>query len=316
MPDRGFIAAATRLLERAWHIDVAHVFPLTIDLTEISYLAQTDASPEFASEFTISEFLRAPVATIYEGLILRCKPVNMDVPALYIVLMLVFPPIPWVMLRRPHLTFFGSVLLYFSARLSGWKLPGYPSGVWYFSLFAWQLLFMFGAWCALGGPGKLRPLPPGLDATFDDDKTNLPPYRFIHFVVLALFLVRSLPRDRPALQWRGLRPAIVCGVLRRHLPVVCRAFRAGRHIRSIMDATVGEHDGYRHDPPHGKPAAPRTGGWRRQANLEMTDPRRTRANVRSRHAAGSRSAIDGTAGCQRRPSRMRGVKRAPQDVRS
>ena len=27
----------------------------------------------------------------------------------------------------------------------------YPTGTWYFNPFAWQVLFVFGAWCALGG---------------------------------------------------------------------------------------------------------------------------------------------------------------------
>ena len=244
MLERGFIAGATRLLKRAWQIYVAHVFLLAIYLAEIGYLGQTYGNPEFANEFNNTGFLRAPAATIYEGLLLRFKPVNMDVLPLYIVLMLLFPPILWVMLRRPNLTLLGSVLLYFAARLFGWNLPGYPSGAWYFNPFTWQLPFMFGAWFALGGALQWRPLirsravmvagigylcfalimtmagrfpefgqllPAWLCETFNQDKTNLPSYRFIHFVVLALLVVRFLPRDWPGLTWRLLQPAIVCG---------------------------------------------------------------------------------------------------------
>jgi hypothetical protein len=245
MLERGFVAGATRLLKRAWQIYLAHVFLLVIYLAEIGYLAQKYGNPEFAKEFNITGFLRTPAATIYEGLILRFKPVNMDVLPLYIVLMLVFPPILWVMLRRPNLTLLGSVLLYVAARQFGWNLPGYPSGVWYFNPFTWQLLFMFGAWFALGGALEWRPLigsravvvvgiaylcfalvmtmagrfpvlgqllPPWLYGTFNpQDKTNLPPYRFIHFVIVALLVVRFLLRDWPGLKWRVFRPAIVCG---------------------------------------------------------------------------------------------------------
>ena len=35
------------------------------------------------------------------------------------------------------------------------NLPAYPNGVWLFNPFAWQLLFVFGAWCALGGAERL-----------------------------------------------------------------------------------------------------------------------------------------------------------------
>src|SRR4029434_9350251 len=35
------------------------------------------------------------------------------------------------------------------------NLSAFPEGVWYFNPFAWQLLFVFGAWCALGGADRL-----------------------------------------------------------------------------------------------------------------------------------------------------------------
>ena len=35
------------------------------------------------------------------------------------------------------------------------EIPAYPKGIWVFNPFAWQLLFVFGAWCALGGAQRL-----------------------------------------------------------------------------------------------------------------------------------------------------------------
>ena len=49
----------------------------------------------------------------------------------------------------------GSALVYLAARQYGWNLPSYPSGVWYFNPFTWQLLFVLGAWLVLGGAGRL-----------------------------------------------------------------------------------------------------------------------------------------------------------------
>ena len=60
------------------------------------------------------------------------------------------------MLRHRNWVMAGSVLLYFAARQFGWNLPSYPSGVWYFNPFAWQLLFVLGAWLALGGANTLH----------------------------------------------------------------------------------------------------------------------------------------------------------------
>src|SRR5467141_4522639 len=80
---------------------------------------------------------------------------------------------------------------------------------------------------------ELRSLiPPEIyDAFNPNDKTNLAPYRLLHFVVFAFFVVRLLPRDWPGLEWRIFRPAIKCGQqrseehtseLQSHLNLVCR----------------------------------------------------------------------------------------------
>ena len=87
---------------------------------------------------------------------LRYKPLNLDVLPLYVVLMGAFPPVLWLMLRHRNWVMLGSILLYFAARQFGWNLPSYPSGVWYFNPFAWQLLFVLGAWLAVGGANTLH----------------------------------------------------------------------------------------------------------------------------------------------------------------
>jgi hypothetical protein len=93
MLERGFIIGASRLLKRVWQIYVAHVFLFVAYLAEIGYLAQRYGDSSFTDEFNIRGFLANPAQFLFEGLILRFKPVNMDVLPLYIVLMGVFPPI-------------------------------------------------------------------------------------------------------------------------------------------------------------------------------------------------------------------------------
>ena len=68
---------------------------------------------------------------------------------------------------------------------------------------------------------ELRSLiPPEIYGAFNpNDKTNLAPYRLLHFVVFAFFVVRLLPRDWPGLEWRIFRPAIKCG--QQSLEVFC-----------------------------------------------------------------------------------------------
>ena len=79
----------------------------------------------------------------------------MDVLPLYIVLLLWFPPMLWLLLRAPSLALAASALFYALTWWFDWNIPAYPSGNWVFNPFAWQLLFVFGAWCALGGAQRL-----------------------------------------------------------------------------------------------------------------------------------------------------------------
>ncbi|MEH2469004.1 hypothetical protein V1284_000448 [Nitrobacteraceae bacterium AZCC 2299] len=151
MLERGFIVGATRLFKRVWQLYVAHVILFVIYIAAIGYVAQRYNDPDIINEFNVAGLVDNPIQTLTQGLLLKFKPLNLDVLPLYIVLMGFFPPVLWMMLRKPDLTMLASLALYFAARQFGWNLAAYPSGTWYFNPFTWQLLFVFGAWFALGG---------------------------------------------------------------------------------------------------------------------------------------------------------------------
>lgn len=245
MRDYGFVVSSARILKRAWQIYVAHIFLFVIYMGQIAYVARGFQNPLYAEEMNILEFLQQPDVTLVQALLLKFKPVNMDVLPLYIVLMACFPPVLWLLLRNAALALALSLLVYILAWEFGWNLPAYPSGSWFFNPFAWQLLFVFGAWCALGGAERLKwltrsritlavaaaylvfaffitltwhiprlaPLvPKWLDELlYPIDKTNLDVLRFAHFLALAAITVYFIPRDWPYLQSQWLRPAILCG---------------------------------------------------------------------------------------------------------
>src|SRR6201998_1012571 len=96
MRDAGFVVATARILRRVWQIYVAHVFLFTIFLAEISYVATRFENPLYSEEMGIMDFLKEPDVTIIQALLLRFRPVNMDVLPLYIVLMLFLPLILWL----------------------------------------------------------------------------------------------------------------------------------------------------------------------------------------------------------------------------
>jgi hypothetical protein len=245
MQQRGFLIAAARILRRAWQIYVAHIFLFAIYIAEIAYVASSFENPLYVEEMNALDFLKQPEVTIIQALLLKFKPVNMDVLPLYIVLLLLFPAILWVLTRHSLLALAASVGLYVLTWQFDWNIPSYPSGQWAFNPFAWQLLFVFGAWCALGGANRLglalrSPVTlwiaigyllfafaitltwhfPRLgyfvphwlsEWMYPIDKVNLDVLRFAHFLALAALTVRFVPRDWPALQSRWLYPAILCG---------------------------------------------------------------------------------------------------------
>src|SRR5438132_5904045 len=150
MREKSFVVASARILRRVWQIYVAHVFLFAIYLAEISYVATSFENRLYAEEMNVLDFFKQPDQTIVPALMLKFKPVNMDVLPLSIVLLPFFPPTPPLLQRSPTLALGGSVALYVLAWQFGWNLPAYPEGVWYFNPFAWQLLFVVVAWCALG----------------------------------------------------------------------------------------------------------------------------------------------------------------------
>jgi hypothetical protein len=245
MRERGFVLATARVLRRAWQIYAAHIFLFMIYMAEIAYVAGSFDNPLYAEEMGILDFLKQPDVTLVQALLLKFKPAGMDILPLYIILLVGFPPLLWLLRRLPVVALAASVTLYALSWQFDWNMPTYPSGEWVFNPFAWQLIFVFGAWCALGGSERLAPLirsratlglavayllfaflitltwyfpryghyvPRWLaDFIYPIDKMNLDPLRFAHFLALAVLTVRFVPRDWPPLKSELLQPPVLCG---------------------------------------------------------------------------------------------------------
>ena len=152
MIERGFLVGATRLFKRVWQLYVAHIVLFVIYIVAIGYLAQRFGDSDIINEFNVAGLVDHATETLGQGLILKFKPVNLDVLPLYIVLMGFFPPVLWLMLRQPDLTMLASIVLWLAGpavRLEFCRLSRPAPGI--STPTAWQVLFMFGSWCALGG---------------------------------------------------------------------------------------------------------------------------------------------------------------------
>src|SRR5262249_21264004 len=155
MRERGFMISSAHILRRVWQIYVAPVFLFAIFFSENFFVATSFQNSPYSEEMNILDFLKQPEGPIVQAVLLKSKPANMDILPLYIVLLLLFPPILWLLQFRASLALGASVLLYVLTWHFNWNLPSYPEGHWFFNPFAWQLLFVFGAWCALGGAQRL-----------------------------------------------------------------------------------------------------------------------------------------------------------------
>ena len=245
MNNRGVVVASARILKRTWQLYVAHIFLFVIYMAEIAYVAASFDNPLYSEEMGILNFLQQPDVTMIQAMLLKFKPANMDVLPLYIILLGLFPPMLWLLLRNATLALAASVSVYIVAWRFDLNFPAYPNGTWVFNPMAWQLLFVFGAWCALGGAERIGPrarsrpvfwlaiaylcfaflitmtwyfprLAVYVPKWFSEwmypiDKTNLDVLRFAHFLALAILTLRYVPRDWSALSSPLMRPAILCG---------------------------------------------------------------------------------------------------------
>jgi hypothetical protein len=245
MIERGCGAAASKLLKRASRLYAAHIVVLLAYIAIIGCVSRGLHDPDDLNQFNTAVFMSKPLWEFTQALVLRYRPVNLDVLPLYILLLATFAPALWLMLRRPTLVLAASMVVYVAGRHFGWNLAASPSGFWYFNPFAWQLLFFLGAWSALGGAQAVQSiirtrtvfwlavgtimfafvvttathspelghlLPDWILRPFEpNDKSNLAPYRVVHLIALAVVVTRFLSADSPILHWRALAPMIKCG---------------------------------------------------------------------------------------------------------
>jgi hypothetical protein len=251
---RGFALAAVKLLHRAWQLYIAHIFLFVVFTAQIAYVATRFNNPMFSEEMNLVSFMNEPHVNLIQALLLKFRPANMDVLPLYIVLLLAFPPLLWLLHRRPYVALAASALLWLVANYQNWSLPSYPADkTWVFNPLCWQFLFVLGAWCGMrrDAMSKLAPhdkvllpaaviylalaafivatwsfeslgdyVPAWLSRLlYPIDKSNMDVLRLVHFFALAYIVLRVTPTNSPVFSWVVARPLLWCG--RHSLVIFC-----------------------------------------------------------------------------------------------
>ena len=246
MRRRGFLLAAAGIYRRCWQIYIAHVVLFVLYTAYVAYVALRFNNPMFAEELGVTSFLHEPHIALMQALLLKFRPVNLDILPLYIVLLALFPPVLWALQRWPWPVLLASFALYLLADRLRWNLPAYPGdGVWYFNPYCWQLLFVIGAICGTH-PHHLSRLEPGRRALiptavvyilfalylvlswrwqrlgdvlpgwlnnviYPIDKTNMDILRLLHFLAIGYLTMVAISRTAPFLTWRWAQPLVWCG---------------------------------------------------------------------------------------------------------
>jgi hypothetical protein len=237
---QGWPTTVTRALRRGWEIYAAFLLLLIAYLILIWLVG---GGGRYLDETNTGFFFENPGAAIVHAAALQYAPVNTDILPTFVLLHLCFPGVLWLLTRWAVGALAASFLLYLMVQLFSWHVPAWPSGELYFNPLAWQVLFVFGAWYAYEGAGRLRAIVQSraallltmlyltfslavalswqikaLDGLMPDalsrliypiDKSHLAPMRLLHFLALAIVVSCLTPRD-----WHGLMKPWMIAMIR------------------------------------------------------------------------------------------------------
>lgn len=243
---RGFFFMEMQVLKRCWQLYAAHMLLFLFFIAQISWVAVRFGNASFLEELNVQAFMDSPLESLLDALILRYRPVNLDVLPMYMALLFALP-LMLVLARVSRLLLLGiSLVIWWGVQQYHWVWPVYESGdVWYFNPLGWQLMFVIGilgssvrktgsawlvwrpwlAWvcvamlvfaCIVAVGWRV----PSIDDVtkplvgwwlYPIDKTNLGPARVLHFLAVAYLVAHYTPADARFLRWRIMEPVIRCG---------------------------------------------------------------------------------------------------------
>ena len=238
--EQGWATIVTRALRRGWEIYAAFLL-LVIAYFVLIWVA--GGGGRYFDETNTRFFFETPGTALLHVVVLQYTPVNTDILPTFVLLHLAFPALLWLMIRSAAVALAASLLLYLMVQIFSWHVPAWPSGELYFNPLAWQVLFVFGAWYAYEGAGRLKTImrsravlvlallylafslvitlswqiealkgfiPEAVSSLiYPIYKSHLAPVRLFHFLALAAVVSRLTPPD-----WHGLMKPWMTAMIR------------------------------------------------------------------------------------------------------
>ena len=258
MERQGFLVAGIRVYHRLWQLYVAHIFLFMIFLALVAYTEASLNKSLYAEEFGATNFLSEPGLALVQALMLQFQPAFMDILPLYIVLVALLPLALAGFRSWPRTISFASFALWLAVQFDNHialsAYPG-PDQMWFFNPFAWQTLFLLGAWLGwrnihgevswlgsrwlfgLAAAFSLAALLIRLNWTLHDfydsisvlvsskflwpllSKTDLGPLRLLNVLAVALLVANLIRPQAQFLTRAAAWPFLVCG--RNSLYIFC-----------------------------------------------------------------------------------------------
>jgi hypothetical protein len=139
----GWPTVAVRALRRGWEIYAAF---LLVVFFYVALVWVIGGGQRYLDETNTGFFFRMPGPAIVHTVTLQFAPVDTDILLTFVLFHMAFPGLLWSMTRTPEVTLGASFLLYMMVQILSWHVPAWPAGELYFNPFAWQFLFVIGAW--------------------------------------------------------------------------------------------------------------------------------------------------------------------------
>jgi len=155
LSEEGWRTVVVRALRRGWEIYTAF---LLIVLFYVALVWIVGGGQRYLDETNTGFFFRVPGPAVVHTVLLQFAPVDTDILITFVLLHATFPGLLWSMTRAPAVTLGASFLLYMMVQIFSWHVPAWPTGELYFNPFAWQLLFVIGAWYSCQCGPRLQPI--------------------------------------------------------------------------------------------------------------------------------------------------------------